>query len=158
MAAPIVSKRTNLIARAKRNKLRDQQDIREVITFLRLDLGCFHARLEYAQCDPTLQHQFPFPPPCGDACYFCNKQHKQWFHAVSVNKYNVEGLFLQLLATGILNSAVGTDAFPDETSENEVSNIVKTPDSLYVWIAFDTTTGNPCYNLEHLWHGINMIV
>eukprot|EP00978_Attheya_sp_CCMP212_P045972 scaffold368214_cov43-Attheya_sp.AAC.1 len=83
MAAPVVLKRTNLVARAKQNKLRDQQDIREVITFLCLDLGCFHARLEYAQCDPTLQHQFPFPPPCGNACYFCNKQHKQWFRAVS---------------------------------------------------------------------------
>jgi hypothetical protein len=198
MAAPVVAKRMNLIDRARRNKFRDQQDIREVITFLCLDLGCFHARLEYAQCDPTLQYQFPFPPPCGDACYFCKKQHKHWFRAVSfegcrqffmtllplgkillskaidllwknkdllhevfkiksVNKYNVEGLFLQLLATGILNSDVGTDAFPDEAVSNDIDKESKIPDSLYVWVAFNKTTGNPCFNMDNVWHGISMI-
>jgi hypothetical protein len=178
------------IERAKHNKSRDEADIREVIQFLCLDLGCFHARLEYAQCDPMLQHTFQFPEPCGDACYFCNKQFKQWFRSVSfpglrnyfmallplgkillskainllwqdktllhgvfliksVNKYNVEGLFLQLLATGILSAAVGTDAFPDSSEE--------IPDSLYVWITFDSNTGNPAYNMQQYWHGINLI-
>ena len=68
----------------------------------------------------------------------------------SVNKYNVDGLFLQLLATGILSAAVGTDAFPDKTAE-------EIPDSLYVWITFDSNTGNPAYNMQHYWRGINLL-
>jgi hypothetical protein len=179
------------IERAKRNKLRDEADIREVIQFLCLDLGCFHARLEFIQSDPKLRHTFPFPDPCGDACYICNKQFKQWFRSVSfpgmrnyfmtllplgkvllskainilwqdktllhgvfliksVNKYNVDGLFLQLLATGILSAAVGTDAFPDKTADD-------VPDSLYVWVTFDINTGNPAYNMQQYWRGINLI-
>jgi hypothetical protein len=179
------------IDRAKRNKIRDETDIREVIQFLCLDLGCFHARLEYVQCDPVLRNTFPFPSPCGNACYFCNKQYQKWFRSISfpgmrnyfmalfplgkvllskainllwqdktllhgvfliksVNKYNVDGLFLQLLATGILSAAVGTDAFPDKTAE-------EIPDSLYVWITFDSNTGNPAYNMQHYWRGINLL-
>jgi hypothetical protein len=194
MVASIVSKRVNLIQRAERNKVRDREDIFEVLQFLCLDLGCFHARIEYSQCDPKLRNTFPFPPACGDACYFCNKQHKLFFRSVSfagmrkffmallplgkvllsksidllwmnktllhevfmiksVNKYNVEGLFLQLLATGILNAAVGTDAFPDTTGED----VSKITDSLFVWIGFDSNSGNPCYNIPYYWHGIKTV-
>jgi hypothetical protein len=85
-------------------------------------------------------------------------QNKPLLHLVfkikSVNKYNIEGLFLQLLATGLLHLAVGTDAFPEITNTDDATKI---PDSLYVWIAFEPHNGNPSYNLPHRWHGINTV-
>ena len=53
-----------------------------------------------------------------------------------------------MLATGILNAAVGTDAFPDTTGDD----VTKITDSLFVWIGFDSNSGNPCYNIPYYWH------
>jgi hypothetical protein len=188
-----IAKRTAILDRVKRSKNRDRADLFEVVSFLCLNLGCIHSRLEFAQTDPMLRHQYTMSPSCGNACYFCNNQYKQMFRAVSysgvrqylaklvqkgnvllhkaidilwknktlmekvfriksANKYNVEGLFLQLLAGGIINCAVGADAFTDD-ADNDMD--IK-PDSLYVWVNFDANC-EPFYNYPNSWHGINTI-
>ena len=78
-----IAKRTAILDRAKRSKNRDRADLFEVVSFLCLNLGCIHSRLEFAQTDPMLRHQYTMSPSCGNACYFCNNQYKQMFRAVS---------------------------------------------------------------------------